>query len=114
MNLMRKPINLEINGKEYEMLLDFESAIAFEDLYGKSIFFGINNIIENQDLKALGCLIGCCVKENGVPVGMEILKGMDVLEGITFFTEKITELMSNSLPEEDDNSKKSQKKTKEN
>ena len=42
MNIMRKPIKMQIEEKEYDFILDFESAIEFQDLYGKSIFLGID------------------------------------------------------------------------
>ena len=51
MNIMRKPIKMQIEEKEYDFILDFESAIEFQDLYGKSIFLGIDKITREQEIK---------------------------------------------------------------
>ena len=112
MNIMRKPIKMILGEKEYEFILDFESAMEFQDLYGKSIFLGIDKITREQDLKALGCLIASCLKINGKPVGMNYVKQIDLMTGLPYFMEQITALMENSLPSEDnvDNQKKTKKK----
>lgn len=108
MNIMRKPIKMEIEGKEYDFILDFESAIEFQDLYGKAIFVGIDKITREQDLKALGCLIASCLKYNDKPVGMKFVKKIDLMNGLPFFMEQVGKLMENSLPAEDDPDKKKQ------
>lgn len=115
MNLKRKAIEIKINEEVYEMILDFESAIEFEDLYGKSIFEGIRRISTDQNIKALACLIASCVKKNGKCVGMEFVKGMELMSNLEFFVEKLGELMDNSLDadkEENVQKKTSQVKTK--
>ena len=110
MNIMRKPIKMMIEEKEYDFILDFESAIEFQDLYGKSIFLGIDKITREQDIKALGCLIASCLKYNNKPGGMKFVRQMDLMTGLPYFMEQITALMENSLPNEDNVDK--QKKTK--
>ena len=112
MNIMRKPIKIELEGKEYDFILDFESAIEFQDAYGKSIFIGIEKITSEQDVKALSCLIASCLKHNDKPVGMGFVKGLDLMNGLPFFMEKITDLMNNSLPVEEDTEKQTKKKKK--
>lgn len=109
MNLKRKTIEIKLENKTYEMILDFESAIEFEDLYGKSIFEGIKKISTEQNIKALACLIASCVKEDGKCVGMDFVKGMDLMSNLEFFIEKLGELMDNSL--ETDSEENVQKKT---
>ncbi|MFR2314922.1 hypothetical protein [Terrisporobacter sp.] len=108
MNIMRKPIKMEIEGKEYDFILDFESAMMFEDIYGKAILIGIDRITHNQELKALGCLIASCLKYKDKAVGMEFVNKIDFMNGLPFFVDKIGDLMKNSLPEEDDPDKKKQ------
>lgn len=110
MNLMRKPIKMQIEEKEYDFILDFESAIEFSELYGKSIFLGIDKITREQDIRALGCLIASCLKYNDKPVGMKFVNKMDLMTGLPYFMEQITALMENSLPAEENVDK--QKKTK--
>ena len=93
MNIFRKPIKVEIENKEYDFVLDFESAIVFQDLYGKSIFFGIDKITKEQDIKALGCLIASCLKDKDTfkCVGMDFVRKVDLMEGLPFFTDKLAE-----------------------
>lgn len=114
-SIMRKPIKIVIDNKEYDFVLDFESALMFQDMYGKSIFIGIDNIRISQDLRALAYLVACCVKdvETEKSVGLEFVNKLDLLNGLNFFMEKIAELMENSLPEETDEDKKKLSETKE-
>lgn len=107
MNIQRKVIKVELNEKEYDFILDFESAIEFQGAYKKSIFIGLSKISEEQDLLALACLIASCLKnEKGKPVGMEFVKKMDLMSTVEYFMGKISELVDNSLPVEDEPNKK--------
>ena len=105
-NIMRKAIKVEIENNEYDFILDFESAIVFQDLFGDSIFLGIDKIIQKQDVKALACLIASCLKDEDGNVGMEFVKTLDLMNGLPFFMDKIGELMENSLPMEENVDKK--------
>lgn len=107
MNIQRKVIPMEINEKKYEFILDFESAIEFQSSYGKSIFVGLSKLSEDQDLIALACLVGACLKdENGKPVGMDFVKKLDLMDGLNVFMDKISELMDNSIPKDESPNKK--------
>ena len=112
MNIMRKAIKVEIENNEYDLVLDFGSAMEFQDLFGESIFLGIDKIIQKQDIKALACLIASCLKDEDGCVGMEFVKEIDLMNGLPFFMEKIGELMENSLPMEEDEDKKKPKQKK--
>lgn len=102
MSIMRKAIKVEVENNEYDFVLDFESAMVFQDLYKKSIFIGIDEIIQKQDIKALACLIASCLKNEDGCVGMDFVMQIDLMGGLPFFMEKIGELMENSLPMEDE------------
>lgn len=108
MNIQRKVIPMEIEGKEFEFILDFESAIEFQTNYGKSIFVGLSKLSEEQDLVALACLIASCLKdkETGKPVGMDYVKKLDLMNGLEFFMDKLTDLVDNAMPKEETPSKK--------
>ena len=107
MNIQRKVIKIELNEKEYDFILDFESAIEFQGLYKKSIFIGLSKISDEQDLLALACLIASCLKnEKGNPVGMEFVKKLNLMGSVEYFMDKIAELVDNSLPVEDEPNKK--------
>lgn len=114
-SIMRKPIKIEIDNKEYDFVLDFESALKFQDMYEKSIFVGIDNIRLTQDLRALAYLVASCVKDPATNkcVGLEFVNKLDLLAGLNFFMDKIAELMENSLPEETDEDKKKSSEVKE-
>lgn len=107
MNIQRKVIKVNINEKEYDFILDFESAIEFQGLYKKSIFVGLSKISEEQDLLALACLIASCLKnEKCKPVGMDFVKKLDLMNTVQEFMDKIAELVDNSLPTEEEPNKK--------
>ena len=111
-NIKRKAIKVDIENNEYDLILDFESAIEFEDLFGESIFIGIDKIIQKQNVKALACLIASCLKNEDGCVGMEFVKEIDLMDGLPFFMEKIGELMENSLPTEENVDKKKPSRVK--
>ena len=111
-NIISKAVKVEIENNEYDLVLDFESAMVFQDLYNESIFLGIDKIIQKQDIKALACLIASCLKDEDGCVGMEFVKEIDLMNGLPFFMEKIGELMENSLPMEEDEDKKKPKQKK--
>ena len=106
MSLKKKVIELEIENKKYEMALDFESPIEFQELYGKSVIEGVSDITTKQDIKAMACLVASCLKYNGKCVGMDFVKRLDLMKYLTLFTEKLGELMSNSFDMEEENSDK--------
>lgn len=113
-NIMRKAIKTNIENNEYDLVLDFESAMEFQDLYGESIFLGIDKIIQKQDIKALACLIASCLKDEDGCVGMDFVMKIDLMNGLPFFMEKIGELMENSLPTEDEKVDKKKPRQKKN
>lgn len=107
MNIQRKVIKIELDGKEYDFILDFESAIEFQGLYKKSIFIGLSKISEEQDLIALACLLASCLKdEKGKPVGMDFVKKLDLMATVEYFMNKLSELVDNSLPVDNESNKK--------
>lgn len=107
MNIKRKVIPMEINEKKYEFILDFESAIEFQESYGKSIFVGLSKLSEEQDLVAMACLIASALKdENGKPVGMQFVKQLDLMTSLELFMDKLTDLVDNSIPKEETPTKK--------
>ena len=110
MNLKKKIIEVTIDEVIYDLVLDFGSAIDFEDMYGKSIFEGIRRISNEQNIKALACLIACCLREEDEPVGMDFVREMDLMANLDLFIEKLGDLMTNSIQEETDE-KEIKKKT---
>ena len=112
MSIKRKAIKVEIENNEYDLILDFESAMEFEDLFGESILLGIDKIIQKQNVKALACLIASCLKGEDGCVGMDFVKKIDLMNGLPFFVDILGELMENSLPVEESEGKKKPKQKK--
>ena len=106
MYLKRKVIKVEFNEQEYDFVLDFESAIEFQDMYGKSIFLGLTKISEEQDIFALACLIASCVKDNDQAVGLDFVKKLNLMKTLGYFMDLIPELVDNSVPSEESPVKK--------
>jgi len=99
MNINRKTVKVNLQGKEYDMIMDFAAAIEFQDLFGISIYKAIDMILKELDIKALAYMIATCVKdENNQSIGLEKVKELGVLENVYFFVQKISELVDNSLP----------------
>lgn len=109
MNISRKVVKVEINEKVYGMVLDFESAITYQELSGESIFEGVNKIGQKQDVMALAYLLASTLRdENDKLLGLDFVKKLDLVGSLEIFMTKLTELMENSLPKED--GKKTKKK----
>lgn len=108
MDLKRKVIKMELEGKEYDFILDFETAMDFQELYGKSIFIGLQNLSDEQDLLALGCLLASALKDQrtGKAVGMDFVKKLDLLSSLETVMGNLGELVENSIPVEEDEAKK--------
>lgn len=107
MDIMRKTIEVEINEKEYSMILDFASAIEFQSLYGESIFKGFEKISNDQDFYALACLLASTIKHpNNKSVGMDFIGKLDLIGSLEYFMGKLGELMNNSLPGKTEEEKK--------
>lgn len=102
MNLSRKVVKVEINERNYGMVLDFESAITYHEFTNESIFVGVNKIAQEQDLLSLAYLIASTLRdENDNLVGLDFVKKLDLVESLNVFMDKLTELMDNSVPKED-------------
>lgn len=108
MNLVRKPIKMELNGEEFEFVLDMESAIDYQDLADESVLVGIDKIIEKSDLKRLSFLIASCLKFKDKSVGIDFVKKLDIFEAMELFLPKIGELMLNGLPKASEDEKKTE------
>ncbi|GAA0071664.1 hypothetical protein UT300003_31890 [Clostridium sardiniense] len=101
MNINRKKTFVKLDGKRYAMVLDFESAIYFQEQTGKSIFEGINNIGQSQDMLSLAYLVGATLrdKEDNL-VGVEVVKKLDIINNLETLMGAMTELMDNSVQKE--------------
>lgn len=103
MNIQRKEIDIELNGKNYKAVLDFGAAMEFEGLTKKSILVEIQNIATTQSMTTLACLMASVIKkENNKPLGIKEIEKVDLIGGLTYFMAKMEELFENSLPKDDE------------
>lgn len=109
MNINRKAIEVVIEDKKMEMILDFESAIYYQENMNESIFAGVQRIGKEMDVLAFAYLIASTLREvDGDLVGIDYVKKLDLVSSIDFFMNKLGELMDNSVPQakEEKNPKK--------
>ncbi len=110
MNINRKEIKLEINNQEMMMVLDFESAIYYQENMKESIFVGIQKISKSMDVLSLAYLIASTLRDsNDDIVGYEFVKKLDLIDSTEFFMNKLTELMDNSVPKVEEGNKSKKK-----
>ena len=111
MDIIRKVIKIELNGQEMGMVLDFESAITYQELTGESILKGVQRISKEMDIKALCCLMASVLRDkNDNLVGIDFIKKLDMMNGMNFFMDNIMQLMENAMPKDDDKKKINQVK----
>lgn len=103
MNINRKEIKINLNDENFSMVLDFESAILYQELSGESIFVGVERIGKEMDIKCFAYLIASTLRtEEGKLVGMDFVKKLDLVFSMEFFMNKLGELLENSLPANDE------------
>lgn len=110
MNINRKTIEIEINDKKMGMVLDFESAIYYQEKMNESIFVGVQRIGKKMDILAFAYLIASTLRdEKDQLVGIDFVKKLDLVASVDFFMTKLGELMDNSVPEEKEQNPKKKK-----
>lgn len=98
MNLIRKPVKVELNGENYEMIIDMQAAITYDQYRGESILQGLDKVLEHSDMTALAFIVASCLKKDDVAVGIDFVNQIDMFDFVEIFMPKIGELMSNGLP----------------
>lgn len=98
MNIQRKTVELELNGKKYEAVLDFGAAVEFEGLTGKSILAEMQNLETTNSITTLAYIMASVIKkEKNKSVGIKLIETVDLIDGLNYFMEKMNELFENSL-----------------
>ena len=102
MNIQRKEINIELNGKQYVAVIDFGAAVEFEGLTGKSIITEMSNIANTQSMHTLACIMASVIKkEKNKSIGLNEVLKVDLIDGMSYFIDKMGELFENSLPKDE-------------
>lgn len=111
MNIQRKEIDIQLNGKDFKAVLDFGAAIEFEGLTGKSIVTEIQKLSQTNSLYTLAAIMACVIKKDkNKSVGMQEISKVDLVGGLSYFVEKMEELFENSLPKDEDEDEVNKKK----
>lgn len=107
MNINRKVVEIELCGKKMNMILDFESAIYYQENTKESIFKGVSRIGKDMDVIAFAYLIASTLRdEEDKIVGIDFVKKLDLMSSVDLFMDKLGDLMENSLPVNDPKKKK--------
>lgn len=99
--LKNKSIKFELDGKEYPLVLDMNVLAELEDIYG-DMYTALSDL-EKMKIKAFRALIYAIVKvENDNVTLKEVGKMLDI-DKIMELQGKIGQVLSNGLPEMEDN-----------
>lgn len=111
MNIQRKEIDIELNGKNFKAVLDFGAAIEFEGLTGKSIVEEMQKLAKTNSLTMLAYIMASVVKKDkNKSVGMQEILRVDLIDGLNYFVDKMNELFENSLPKSEEDEDEEVKK----
>lgn len=103
MNIQRKEVDIVLNGKKYKAVIDFGAAVEFEGLTGKSILTEMSNIAKTQSMHTLACVMASVIKkEENKSIGLEEVCKVDLIDGMSYFIDKMNELFDNSLPKDEE------------
>lgn len=99
MNIQRKSVKMNINGKEYDAIIDFKAAIDFEMRTKKSMIKEIEELGKTQSIVTIANIMASIIKdENNNSIGLDAILDLDLVDGASYFMEKIYELVDSSLP----------------
>jgi len=92
---MKKETKILLAGKEYKMCLDLRSAIEFKKLQGITIFQGIDDIVEQQDIEVIVNLLCATVRDSkGKSIAKDKILSLDLMESLPTIMNAFTELFS--------------------
>ena len=102
-----KPVEIIINGKKYDLTLDFGTAIEYQLETGEDVMKAFDKLAE-ADLIALCQLLAAMLKDKktGEPVGMAFVKKIDIMSSLDYLTDKVLEVMGMSTMPMDENQAK--------
>lgn len=105
-----KPVEIEIDGKLYDLTLDFGTAVDYQLNTGEDIMKAFEKLAKS-DIVALCNLLGVMLKDKKTqePVGVKFVKRINIMESLDYLTDKVLEVMGMSVLPADEESKKNNK-----
>lgn len=106
-----KKVEIEIEGKKYNLSLDFGTAVDYQLATGEDIMKGFEKL-GKSDIVTLCNLLAVMLKdkETDEPVGIKFVKKINIMESLEFLTEKILETMGMSVMHTDEEKINKEKK----
>lgn len=110
-----KPVEIEIDGKSYDLTLDFGTAVDYQLNTGEDIMKAFEKLAKS-DIVALCNLLGVMLKDKKTqePVGVKFVKRINIMESLDYLTDKVLEVMGMSVLPADEESKKNKGKKQKN
>jgi hypothetical protein len=110
-----KPVEIEIDGKLYDLTLDFGTAVDYQLNTGEDIMKAFEKLAKS-DIVALCNLLGVMLKDKKTqePVGVKFVKRINIMESLDYLTDKVLEVMGMSVLPADEESKKNKGKKQKN
>lgn len=101
MNIVKKVIDLEINGEKLVATFDMLSIATYKKLTGKSVLKGMQGLAEMDEEVILNFMASTIREdEKAKPIGEELFEKYDILGLLLNFTEPIMGLIADSMPKQ--------------
>ena len=97
--MVRNIEKVSIRGTEYEIVANVGAMMAVERESGKS-FMEVLAATEKGEFLPIVTLLGCCLKENGIPVGTDFIEELYFDEMETLL-EPLMRAIENAFPKDD-------------
>lgn len=101
-----KPVEININGEEYILTMDFGTAVDYQLNTGKDIMKAFEELA-NSNIVALCNLLAVMLKDKKTeePVGIKFVKKIDIMGSLDYLTDKVLEVMGLSVMPADETDK---------
>ena len=101
-----KPVEINIDGKDYILTMDFGTAVDYQLNTGKDIMKAFEELADSN-IVALCNLLAVMLKdrETEEPVGVKFVKKIDIMESLDYLTDKVLEVMGMSVMPADEETK---------
>lgn len=100
MNLVKKEIDIEIEGDQYVMTFDMRSIATYKEITGASFVMGTNKLFKYDDEEIINFIASTLREKNNPkkPLGKRILEG-DILYFLLNHSADVIDLIVSSLPD---------------
>lgn len=98
MNIVKKVIDIELNGEKMVAVFDMQSVVLYKELSGKPFLFGMQKLAEMDEEVILNFMASTIRKtEKSKPIGKKLFE-YDIMCLLLNFTEPLMTLITASMP----------------